>query len=238
MKIKEKVFLKGAWKNLIIRTYKCNKKILQNYLPDDVEPDLWEGEALLSMVAFQFSDVKFFGCRVPFHQDFGEINFRVYVKSKKNNISGVQFLREYAPKRIVATIANNIFKEPFFYLNVKKEHQQLQRSQKMTYSYSKKGAGGKVQIESELLSRSLEENNLEEFIVDRYIAFVKSSGKKDTNLYKIYHLPWRLFPIRKVEFDQSILDLLPSDIKTGLSQNPVSTYFVDGSDVEIGFNWN
>ena len=113
-------FMTGNWEDLIISTFEVEQEILEKYLPNGTELDLYQGRALISMVAFTFSKVKFFGVKVPFHQQFGEINYRFYVKSIINGTKGVVFIKEYAPKPIIAVIANGIYNEPFFYKNLLK----------------------------------------------------------------------------------------------------------------------
>ena len=48
------VFLSAEWRDLVNLTYRVPKEKLEPYLPEGVELDLWEGEAHLSLVAFDF----------------------------------------------------------------------------------------------------------------------------------------------------------------------------------------
>lgn len=235
MKTKENqnVFMRGRWENLIIRTYKCGQDVLQKYLPSDVELDLWKGDALVSMVAFNFSKVNFFGIKVPFHQDFAEINFRTYVKSKKDGTPGVLFLRELAPKPIIAVMAKYVYNEPFQYLNVKNKYTKTDKKQNMMYRFNKGKSTGTVVIEAAKEALDLAVGTLSNFTVDRYISFVKSTFSNKANRYRIHHRPWKRYTVQKIYFDNSILNLLPEDIAQSLHQSALSTYFVDGSAVSV-----
>lgn len=221
--MKNEVFMKGNWQDLIIKTYTFSPNILEHYIPNDVYLDLYQNKALFSMVAFTFSKVKFFDFKIPFHQQFGEINFRVYVKSKLSGKKGVVFLKEFAPKPIMSCIARFIYNEPFFYRNIK------QSSTKDKIDYSFKVNNQKISINAKINReiKNVTKSTLQKFIVDRYIAFVK--GKK-TLEYKIKHKPWKVINKLSDNIPNDVLNLLPKPFK---NSKEISTYVIDGSSVEV-----
>lgn len=220
-----KIFMTGNWENLIISTFEVDKLILEPYLPNNVEIDFYNGKALLSSVAFTFSKVRFFGIKVPFHQEFGQLNFRFYVKSKIDGTPGVVFIKEFAPKPLIAFVANTIYNEPYHYKNIKRIKTQTKDGFKMEYNYSQ------IKINT-VCTKKLhkpEDNSLEKFVVDRYVAFIKSNSSKSYQ-YKINHKPWKLYETETVSVDQNILSLLPKEFGSG---KLLSSYFVDGSSVTV-----
>ncbi len=223
--IQDNIFMTGNWEDLIILTYEIDKEILKKQLPFETELQLFEGKALISMVAFTFSKVKFFGIKVPFHQQFGEINFRFYVKSKVTGERGVVFLKEYAPKPLIAFVASKIYNEPFFYKTIKRSKKLFNDTITMCYNFPR----GKVEIVAKNEVNTLEEGSLEHFIVDRYIAFVKFRKMK-TARYKINHKPWKLHKIISKKIDDIALSLLPKELQHA---KYMTTYFVNGSSISI-----
>ena len=223
--MKTNTFMTGNWEDLIISTFEVESEILQKYLPNGTELDLYQGKSLISMVAFTFSKVKFFGVKVPFHQQFGEIDYRFYVKSIVDGTKGVVFIKEYAPKPLIATIANGVYNEPFFYKNIKREKKIIGEELSMEYCFP----NGKVKAIAQKETRELGKNTLEHFIVDRYIAFVKSRNTK-TYQYQINHKPWRIHKSSTIEIDKNSLTLLPSEFKNG---KLIASYFVDGSKISV-----
>ncbi|MDC9722436.1 MAG: DUF2071 domain-containing protein [Urechidicola sp.] len=223
--MRTKTFMTGKWEDLIISTYEVEKEILEKYLPLNTELQLFEGKALMSMVAFTFADVKFFGMKIPFHQKFGEINYRFYVKSKITGDRGVVFLKEYASKPIMAFIANRIYNEPFFVKGIRRKKEMKGNELFMSYNYPH----GRVHVSAAIEKRDLEGDSLEHFIVDRYIAFVKNRKKKTTQ-YKINHKPWKLYKMNSVHIDMTALSLLPTEFNRA---KYISTYFVDGSSISV-----
>ncbi|MEN3323015.1 DUF2071 domain-containing protein [Mariniflexile soesokkakense] len=219
------VFMTGDWRDLIMTTFEIDKHILESYLPQDTEIDLYNNKVLLSMVAFTFSKVKFFGFRVPFHQNFGQINFRFYVKSKINGTKGVVFIKEFAPKPLITLVANLVYNEPYFNKNITYNKFTKDNTISLEYNYN----DAKTTAKGSLATNELRKNTLEHFVVDRYIAFIKNK-KNDTLQYKIFHKPWELYNLETSNFDKELLNLLP---KTFKNLKHVSTCFVDGSSVEV-----
>lgn len=216
----------GEWKDLIIQTYICSQVDLVPFIPSDVEPDLWKGKAMFSAVAFTFRNVKMYGVKAFFHQYFGELNFRCYVKSKIDGTSGVVFIKEYAAKRLIAFVANKIFGEPFYFYPISREDKEL-----IKYSFVKDGKKEFIECMKQSQYQLPKSNSLTSFIVDRYIAFVKTK-KKTSRKYTIVHKPWRVVKIKEVKVSAKIQSLIPIGMADFL-QDPVSSLLIDGSKFEI-----
>ncbi|WP_299557081.1 DUF2071 domain-containing protein [Seonamhaeicola sp.] len=219
------IFMTCEWKDLIISTFEVDKSILEPYLPINTELDLFNGKALISLVAFTFSKVKFFGIKVPFHQHFGQINFRFYAKSKTDGSRGVVFIREFAPKHLIALVGNKIYNEPYFFkaIGLKK----LKKGDRIELQYNYKVATIKAKAGTK--TDKLQKNSLKHFVVDRYIAFIKSKKRK-TVRYNIYHKPWEIHQMDSSNLDSKLLDLLPANFK---NLKHLSTYLVNGSEVQV-----
>lgn len=220
-----KTFMTGKWEHLILSTYQVDSKILEPYLPQNTEIDLHKGKALISIVAFTFSKVRFFGIKVPFHQNFGQINFRFYVKSKIDGRKGVVFIKEFAPKPLIALTANLFYNEPYYYKNVQFKINKGNNKINLTYKHKKIN----LTVHSTLETKSLKPNTLEYFVTERYVAFIKSHKRK-TLQYKINHKPWKLYKSSNIDIDHNILKLLPPIFKHA---KYISSCFVDGSFVTV-----
>ncbi|NMH87739.1 DUF2071 domain-containing protein [Flavivirga algicola] len=224
MKI-QNIFMSGNWEDLIMTTFEIDKHVIQSYLPKDTELDLYKGKALMSMVAFTFSKVNFFGFKIPMHQHFGQINFRFYVKSKIDGTKGVVFIKEFAPKPIIALIANLFYNEPYFFKSITINKLVRNNTIKLEYKYKR----AKTAVIGIIKTHKLIPNTLEQFVVDRNIAFVKNNFNK-TFQYKIFHKPWELYEIQHSNFDSKILKLLPLKFK---NIKHISTCFVNGSSIHV-----
>src|SRR5215831_17486814 len=93
-------FLRAEWRKLAIANYCVDKKALQKYVPGKTELDTWNGNCYVSLVGFMFLNTKLKGIAIPFHQNFEEVNLRIYVRYKDGHIwkRGVTFIKEIVPK--------------------------------------------------------------------------------------------------------------------------------------------
>jgi uncharacterized protein YqjF (DUF2071 family) len=103
--------LTARWSNLILLTYDVQASLVSPLLPNDVEPDLMDGRAQVSLIAFDFVDTRVRGRRIPGFVDFPEINFRTYVR--QGDRRGVVAIRELVPSPLAAAIGRLRFNEPF-----------------------------------------------------------------------------------------------------------------------------
>lgn len=103
--------LTARWSNLVLLTYDVEASLVRPWLPREVEPDLVDGNAQVSLIAFDFLDTRIRGRRIPGFVDFPEINFRTYVR--QGDRQGVVAIRELVPSPLAAAIGRLRFNEPF-----------------------------------------------------------------------------------------------------------------------------
>lgn len=106
-----RAFLTAQWSNLCIVSYAVDRALLEPRLPRGLELDTWDGQALVSLVAFDFLRTKVFWASWPGLTNFPEINLRFYVRAGERR--GVCFVREFVPRRLVAMIARRFYNEPY-----------------------------------------------------------------------------------------------------------------------------
>jgi len=104
-------FLTARWSNLGLVTYAVDPALLADLLPPGCVPDLIDGAARVSLVAFDFRDARVFGLRWPGHVNFPEVNLRYYVRHGDER--GVAFVGELVPRRAIAAIARRVYNEPY-----------------------------------------------------------------------------------------------------------------------------
>ena len=93
--------------------YEIDPAILEKYLPEGTELDLWQGRCYISLVGFMFLNSKIFGLPMPLMGSFEEVNLRFYVKRWVDNKwrRGVVFVNETVPYKAVALIAKGTYTE-------------------------------------------------------------------------------------------------------------------------------
>jgi uncharacterized protein YqjF (DUF2071 family) len=108
-------FLTATWRDFLMLSYEIEPRVLAALVPRGTELDLWRGRAFVSLVGFRFCEARLHGVRVPWHQNFAEVNLRFYVRRRVEGgwRRGVVFVRELCPKRAVVAVARWIYGERF-----------------------------------------------------------------------------------------------------------------------------
>ena len=170
--------IQQKWSELVFISYEVDKDLLKKALPEQLEPDLYEGKAYVSIVPFVMSDIKFFFSPVlPFSKLF-ELNLRTYVRYKGKK--GIFFFTLDSNHRLGNFIARNFFHLPYRYSNLRliKEHQSL----KFYESNS-------IDVEVKTTNEDLE-CRLSTWLTERYSLYTVS-GKR---VFRgdVIHDPWKL----------------------------------------------
>ena len=114
-------FLSARWENLIMANYEVDPNVLTAYLPKGVELDFYNNKSYVSLVGFMFKQTSLFNIPIPFLGTFEEINLRFYVKRVEGDTikRGVVFINETVPYKLVAWLANRLYKEHYIAIPTK-----------------------------------------------------------------------------------------------------------------------
>src|SRR5207244_5466347 len=104
-------FLTARWSNLVLLNYVVPPAVLEKRLPAGLELDTRDGEAFVSLVAFDFLQTRVLGVPWPGYRNFAELNLRFY--ARRHGERGVVFIREIVPQRLVAWIARALYNEAY-----------------------------------------------------------------------------------------------------------------------------
>lgn len=226
---KPKVFLTARWQDLILITYDVDPEILLSLIPTGFEPDTINGRGFLSLVAFDFLDTKVKGFKIPYHVNFPEINFRLYVKNK--DIRGVVFIREFVPKAFIPIIANTLYNENY-------------KAFKMTSSVKKNGAifiNHTIEINNNKYEINLQADNkpflppsdsTEHFFKEHEWGFGNSKSGKPI-IYKVEHPFWNIYPIIKFEHNFDFGAIYGKKWLSLNNQTPYTVTYAQGSEIKL-----
>lgn len=215
--------------------YAVPPQTLRPRVPCGTKLDLWNGQALVSVVGFMFLRTRVKGFPIPFHQDFEEINLRFYVRRKAadGDRRGVVFIKELVPRAAIAFIARALYNEN--YQSVPMQHEVIEKSGaplKVAYEWRIGGRwnhiSGKASSEWVLPDRGSEE----EFITEHYWGYAcqRNGGCKE---YKVEHPQWRVARVAQPEADADFAQTYGADFADALSGAPTSAFIADGSDVKV-----
>ena len=72
-------FITQRWEDLYFLHWPISESVLKPTLPNDLQVDLFEGRAWISVVAFKLKKLRIFPLRQLPWNDFLEVNLRTYV---------------------------------------------------------------------------------------------------------------------------------------------------------------
>ena len=229
-------FLKARWEYLVMANYEVDAELLKPFLPHGVELDLYENKALVSLVGFMFKKTSLFGIPIPFFGSFEEINLRFYVKRMDGNKikKGVVFINETVPFKIVAFLANKLYKEHYISIPTKNKIV-VNENKQIHYDWRINDKWNSISVTSELTKHKIEKATIEEFIFERYFGFTKLDTNK-TQEYRINHPKWTINEITHTEINCDFKMMYGDSFEKLNHQNPSSVILAEGSEVTI--NWN
>lgn len=229
-----KTFLKAEWQNLIMANYTVDPKILEKHLPKDIELDLFEGQAFVSLVGFMFAKTRLFGIPIPFFGSFEEVNLRFYVKRLVNGEyrRGVVFINETVPFAPVAWLANKLYREQYIAIPTRHQWAITEQEKDIAYSWKIQNRWNHLSVKAEAACLPMIEGSIEEFIFEHYYGYNKYSETVGQE-YRVNHGRWPVHHIKDYEVDCDFEAMYGEDF-AHLAQQPMhSIMLAEGSPVSI-----
>ena len=226
-------FLRANWENLIMANYEMEPTALEPYLPKGVELDFYNNKTYVSLVGFMFKKTRLFGVPIPFFGSFEEINLRFYVKKIEDGKikKGVVFINETVPFKIVALLANKLYKEHYISIPTKNSIE-ISEHKHIKYEWNINDKWNSITVKSDTNKYKIEQSTIEEFIFERYFGFTKISASS-TQEYKIRHPKWMTHKILDRHIDCDFKSMY-GDAFSGLNnQTPDSIIIAEGSQVSV-----
>jgi uncharacterized protein YqjF (DUF2071 family) len=232
---KPPVFLTAEWRSLVMINYAVDPAALAPHVPSSVELDLWEGEALVSMVGFLFLKTRLLGLPIPFHQNFEEVNLRFYVRRKSAGEwrRGVVFVREIVPRFAIAAVARAVYNEP--YLSVPMRHcvpPVMKAGASLTFEWRFHGRWDGLGATLAGEPGDIRKGSAEEFIFEHYYGYTRQRDG-GTVEYHVEHPAWRVWPTSESFLDVDIAALYGAQFEATLSGEPRSAFVAEGSRVLV-----
>lgn len=224
-----KIFLTAKWTNLIITSYKVKPELLEPHLPRGLWLDTIDGNAFISLVAFDFTDTRLKGLKIPFHINFPEINLRFYVKDDRRR--GVVFIREFVPKFFISLIANKVYNENYKCIDMRSRAKENGKIF-LNHTIKLKGREYQINIESENKSFLPETNTTEHFFKEHEWGF-GTSRSGETLIYKVEHTFWEIYPIIKYEHNFDFGAIYGKKWKYLNNETPYNITFAKGSKIKV-----
>ncbi len=228
-------FLTAKWHNLIMANYEIDPKILEKYIPEGTELDLWQGRCYVSLVGFMFLKTKVLGIGFPLHRDFEEVNLRFYVKYRHPTEGvrrGVVFIKEIVPKHAITFIANTLYNENYQTLNMAHEESEISNTLTIKYLWQFQNHWNSLQVEVEKEKAPALPNSEELFITEHYWGYAGKRGGKTTE-YNVQHPSWNIHKVINFTINCAFEKLYGKAFSHLADLKPTSVFLADGSEISV-----
>ena len=194
-----KNFLTARWENLVMANFEVDPVLLQPYLPKGTELDLYKGKVYVSLVGFLFCKTRLFGVPVPFFGRFEEVNLRFYVTRQEGAECrrGVVFINEIVPHKIIAFMANWLYKEHYT-AAATRSSMQVGEKRELSYHWKINKQWNHLRVTASLNETLMEKGSMEEFIFEHYYGYTKINESLSGE-YRVDHPAWQTFAVESCE---------------------------------------
>jgi uncharacterized protein YqjF (DUF2071 family) len=229
-----KTFLKAKWQNLIMANYEIDPAILMPYLPKGVELDYFEGKTYVSLVGFLFNKTSIFNLPIPIFGTFEEVNLRFYVVRKEGNEikRGVVFINETVPNKIVAWVANKLYKEHYIAIPTKHHWSINEITKEIHYQWKVNDVWNSIRVNAAITRQKMEKDSMEEFIFEHYFGYTRVDPSQ-TIEYKINHPSWEIHAVENYTVECDFGAFYGKDFELLNSAKPHSVMLAEGSDISV-----
>ena len=107
-------FMSQRWEDLLLLHWPIDQEIVRDTLPDDLDVDLFNGQAWLSVVGFKLSGLRISPIRWVHWPAFWEINLRTYVRDRYGK-KGIWFYSLDSSDPLAVSGARMLYGLPYNY---------------------------------------------------------------------------------------------------------------------------
>jgi uncharacterized protein YqjF (DUF2071 family) len=229
-----KPFLTAQWRDLLMLNFAVSPDLLAPLVPAGTSLDLWQGEALISLVGFRFLDTRVLGLAVPGHRNFEEVNLRFYVRrdGPEGLRRAVVFIRELVPRRAIAWVARAWYNEPYRALPMR--HEVTGPAATPTVGYAWRTGGGWTGMRGRTMGRSeaLAAGSEAEFITEHHWGYTRQRDG-GTIEYQVAHPRWRVWAVPEATLTGDFDATYGAAFAGALAGSPRSAFLADGSAVVV-----
>jgi uncharacterized protein YqjF (DUF2071 family) len=227
-------FLSARWENLVMANYEVDPEVLKSYLPHGVELDLYNGKTYVSLVGFMFKQTSLFHIPIPFFGTFEEVNLRFYVKRLEGDFikRGVVFINETVPHKLVAWLANKLYKEHYIAIPTKNEIDITGRSKKIRYQWKINKEWNHIAVNAAKENEPMLPESIEEFIFEHYYGYTKINNRLSQE-YRVNHPRWRVNKVIDHSIHCDFKSMYGNDFAFLGNRQPHSVIIAEGSPVTV-----
>ena len=219
--------------------YEIDPSYLVPYLPNGVELDYYKGKTYISLVGFLFKNTSLFKLPIPFFHTFEEVNLRFYVVRKEGDKlkRGVVFINETVPSKIVAFVANKLYKEHYTAVATKRKWTIDDKIKTIEYQWKVNGVWNNIKVDASVESIKMSPDSMEHFIFEHYFGYTKVNTSQSIE-YKINHPSWEINAINNYDINCDFEKFYGKPFSVLNTSKPQSVMLALGSDISVDWKRN
>ena len=223
-------FMEQHWSDLLLLHWPVPPEILRPTIPDDLELDLFEGQAWASVVGFHLSGLRMRPVRWIPWGDFDEVNLRTYVKTADGK-RGVWF-HSLDSTDVFAVLGARIL-YGLSYRSAKIEKSLTDQS--ISYQSTTHGIFGKIparldaQLDESVGTSKIAREPLDRFLLERYRFWARRKIGERSSSAQIRHRPYDAVRLQRAEYKGGLFNAfeLPEP-----QDSPAVAHYCRGFSVE------
>jgi uncharacterized protein YqjF (DUF2071 family) len=200
------------------------------YLPPGLDLDTRDGNAFVSLVAFEFVKTRVLGVSWPGYQNFPELNLRFYVR--RGDHRGVVFVREIVPQRLVAWLARTIYNEPYRVAPLTNHCQDNAAGRTMEYRLTWDGREQLLRVTGRKPTYLPAPNSDEHFFKEHRWGYGRSRRGQALR-YEVAHPTWEVYPVQSYHIQMDWSSVYGPEWGFLSKTTPMSTVFALGSAIVV-----
>jgi uncharacterized protein YqjF (DUF2071 family) len=223
-------WLTAEWRHLCLFTYAVEPERLLPFTPPGCSLDLRDGQAFVSLVAFDFAQTRVLGVSWPGFRFFPEINLRFYVRH--GDTRGVAFIREYVPSRFVAFLARALYNEPYAPARMASNVRESEHAIEVEHVLYRENRAQKLRILARRHESMPAESSTAHFFKEHSLGFGRSRSGELVR-YEVRHPPWSVYSVQDFQLDWEFGTVYGPAWADLSRQEPCSVVLAKGSPVRV-----
>ena len=223
-------FLTARWQHLILVNYAVDPERLSPHLPPGLTLDLLDGQAHMSLVAFDFLDTRVLGVPFPGFRNFPEINLRFYVRDGDRR--GVSFIREYVPSRVIAWVARSLYNEPYRRAPMTSSVQQMDETLSVCHHLQVGGKTHSLRVQASP-HRTIPPEDSEAHFFKEHSWGYGTDRKGHCLRYEVRHPVWETHSVEAMNLDWDWGLVYGKEWSDFNDVQPRSVYLAHGSAISV-----
>lgn len=194
-----RVFLTARWRDVVLVNYRVPPALLRPRLPPGAELDTPDGAPdlhVVSLVAFEFAEMRVRGLPIPSTGCFPEVNFRCYVRRGERRAT--VFLREFVPAPFVVLGARLLYHQPYALARIGHEVavDPAAGTRRVRTRFERGGHRGGIDLLARDEPSTPPADSEAQFLKEHYWGFDRAADGRGFR-YRVDHPVWRTYPVER-----------------------------------------